>query len=87
MSSPDADPPPPLPQEDRGRNSGGGPGCMVMGVASVMALFISVVGLCGGGGPPGNARIGIFFIFLALAAILFVAAIIIGVYKLFSSRH
>jgi hypothetical protein len=60
---------------------------MLMGAASVMALFISVVGLCGGGGPPGNVRAGIFFIFLALAVILFIAAIIIGVYKLFSGRH
>ncbi len=62
------------------------PGCLPLGLGAVVALFISVIGLCGGGPPPNYLGMWTFLIAFAVAAILFVAAVIIGLYKVFTGR-
>ena len=52
---------------------------MLIGVVSILLLFFSVIGFCAGNG----FRMGGFLFVLAVVA--FIAAMLIGLYKLFTA--
>jgi lipopolysaccharide export LptBFGC system permease protein LptF len=80
MPSSDSYPPAPQRPEDPGRapSRSGGFGCLALGGGAVLLMFLSVLGLCSG------ASVQLSGFLFVVAAVAFVAALVIGIVKLFT---
>ena len=62
------------------------PGCLLLGLASVVALVVSVLGICGGSGDSSRLAMQFFVVVLGIGLLLAVAAIVAGLIRLIFGR-